>query len=215
MKKLVVVLAVVIILSVGLYFLIKPYLSGLQAYLETQGIWAIPLFLLLQVFFTVIFCFVPGTSMMFVTLGVVLFHDYTPHIQLAIILGGIIIASQGMFVLGRYGGRPLAVKFVGEEDVIKAEGLIKKPAMLPLMYMLPMFPDDALCFVAGVGRMNFWRHLIIVALFRGIGAATIILLGNFNALYYINYVIPPYAILPALILLKLLTSSARRYTMVV
>ena len=46
------------------------------------------------------------------------------------------------------------------------------------MFLFPIFPDDALCMVAGMTKMKFWYFAIIVAIFRTIGIASICFLGS-------------------------------------
>ena len=41
-----------------------------------------------------------------------------------------------------------------------------------------MFPDDALCICAGMTKMKYRYFLIVVAIFRTIGIATICFLGS-------------------------------------
>jgi uncharacterized membrane protein YdjX (TVP38/TMEM64 family) len=48
-----------------------------------------------------------------------------------------------------------------------------------MMFMFPIFPDDALCLVAGMTKMRYWYFAIIVLIFRSIGIVTICLGINF------------------------------------
>lgn len=98
--------------------------------------------------------------MMFALLGNILFNSGTVGGMMAtfaILLIGTTISSQIMFLLGKYGGEKIAIKFVGENEVKKAQQLMetKTKVFLPIMYLLTFFPDDALCFVAGLQKMNF------------------------------------------------------------
>lgn len=178
-RRLVIVTAVLVVLSVVAYFTL-PDIAILQVFFKDKGVWTIPLFIAVQVLVTSLLCFVPGTSFSFVALAVVVFNMYHPVVIFLIAVTGVTLSSKALYFLGRFGGVAVAYKLVGEEDTHKAQRLINKKAkvFLPLMYMLPVFPDDALCMVAGVSRLNVWYHTLIVAVFRGIGVATIVFLGS-------------------------------------
>ena len=178
-RRLVIVTAVLVVLSVVAYFTL-PDIEILQVFFKDKGVWTIPLFIAVQVLVTSLLCFVPGTSFSFVALAVVVFNMYHPVVIFLIAVTGVTLSSKMLYFLGRFGGVAVAYKLVGEEDTHKAQRLINKKAkvFLPLMYMLPVFPDDALCMVAGVSRLNVWYHTLIVAVFRGIGVATIVFLGS-------------------------------------
>ena len=81
-----------------------------------------------------------------------------------------------MDLIGRFGGNKAIVKILGQEDYDEAKGLIQEKGMVyvPVMYLLPIFPDDAICMVSGATKMNFWVHLLEIILCRGIGCATVI-----------------------------------------
>jgi len=46
------------------------------------------------------------------------------------------------------------------------------------MFLFPVFPDDALCLVAGMTKMRYWYFAIIVGICRTIGVATTCFLGS-------------------------------------
>ena len=68
------------------------------------------------------------------------------------------------------------LKLIGENNYLEATNLLKEKGTvyLPFMYLLPIFPDDALCMVAGMIKLKFPLHLIYICLCRGIGIATIV-----------------------------------------
>lgn len=190
--KLSIAFIAIIGLSLGIYFILNAFgltdIGTLQTFFVNGAWWSIPLFIVLQVMVTTLLCFLPATSMTFTALALLVFGSYSPFAIFAIVFSGIILSSQVMFLIGRYGGQKLAIKLVGKEDIEKAQNLMdsKTKVYLPMMYMLAFFPDDALCFVAGMSKMSFWYHLIIVILFRGIGTATVIALGNQTTLGYLQ-----------------------------
>ena len=140
-----------------------------------KGYWRSYLvFLLLQIIFTTLLCFAPGGSMAFILLGVALFGASWETFLLC--FSGVILSSILMDILGRFGGTKVIIKLIGEDDYNKALKILteKGSVYLPVCYILPVFPDDALCMIAGMIKIKFWLHLLYIVLCRGIGVATIV-----------------------------------------
>ncbi len=185
MKKKIIIGAVTIAclagFVVGVYFLLRHFritsVEGIRAIIEKCGVWGWLVFLLLQIAVTSLLCFIPATSMTFIIVSVILFGALRGFIISA---SGVILSSLAMFLIGRLGGEKIAAKIVGEQSLKKAQDLIdfKSKIFLPLMFIFPAFPDDALCMVAGITKMKWWYFLIIVAICRTVGVATICFLGG-------------------------------------
>lgn len=144
--------------------------------------WFVIVWILIQVVVTVLLSFVPGTSMMFILGSVALFKDSWAAWQIFLVsFSGVILSSIMMDLVGRFGGAKLAKKLIGEDDYEKAEQLVETKGMVyvPIMYLLPVFPDDAICMCCGAIKMKFWLHVIYIVLCRGIGCATIVFGLNF------------------------------------
>lgn len=162
----------------------------LREVVADAGAWGWALFLFLQIFVTTILCFVPATSMMFIACSVVLFGAIYGFL---ISLSGVWISSMLMFLIGRFGGEKVAIKLVGKGSLNKAQDLIvvKSKIFLPLMFIFPAFPDDALCMVAGMTKMHWWEFLLITIFCRSVGVATTCFLGssliNWSALSLIDW----------------------------
>ena len=112
--------------------------------------------------------------MAFILVGVALFGASWETFLLC--FAGVIASSFAMDLIGRFGGSKLIIKLIGEEDYLKAEKLIKEKGIsyLPLFYIFPAFPDDCICMIAGMLKVNFLYHSICIILCRGIGVATIV-----------------------------------------
>lgn len=76
---------------------------------------------------------------------------------------GIILGSLIAFYLARAFGKPLVVRFVGQSIFDKYSKVFSGKSCLSLfiLFLLPFFPDDALCFLAGLSNMNFRLFLIL------------------------------------------------------
>ncbi len=81
---------------------------------------------------------------------------------------GIILGSMIAFYLARIFGKPLVIKFVGESIFNKYGKVFQKKSALSLfiLFLLPFFPDDALCFLAGISNINFKLFLILTVIGR-------------------------------------------------
>lgn len=136
--------------------------------------WVYPVFILIQVLITISLCFVPATSATMIGVAVALFGANWKTFLICYI--GVILSSIGMDFVGRVGGEKVVRRILGEEEYENAMQLIREKSYtyLPLMYLLPLFPDDALCFCAGVCKINIFYHYLIILLCRGIGIATIV-----------------------------------------
>lgn len=193
--KLLLCLLVIAIISIGCYFIFKALgvtdINSLRAIIESCGVWGWLVFLILQTIVTTFLCFVPGTSAIFIGVAVALFGSSKAFIICAI---GVFLSSSLMFFLGHFYGERVATKLVGKESLEKAQNLIdvKSKIFLPIMFLFPVFPDDAICLVAGMTKMRYWYFAVIVAIFRSIGIATICFLGSnyfldmFSSLNYIE-----------------------------
>lgn len=78
---------------------------------------------------------------------------------------GMIIGSLIVFLLARKFGIKFVKKICDEETVDKYVGYIhnkKFEKIFIICILLPFFPDDLLCYVAGISKLSFKRFLIIL-----------------------------------------------------
>lgn len=89
---------------------------------------------------------------------------YGPFLGAFISLIGAAIGSIiAIYLSDRY-GRPLVERFVSERHMNQFDELILKTGYLPfiVLFVFPGFPDDALCFIAGLTNLN-WKKLAFIA----------------------------------------------------
>ena len=178
--KILIVLLVVASISIGLYFLLRSFgltdVEVLKGWLQKTGPWAILAYMVLRIVCTIFLSFMPACSMIFDLLSLAAFDYLPPFVIFLICFASVVITSVIMDLIGRFGGNKAIVKILGQEDYDEAKDLIQEKGMVyvPVMYLLPIFPDDAICMVSGATKMNFWVHLLEIVLCRGIGCATII-----------------------------------------
>lgn len=178
--KILIVLLVIASISVGLFFILRAFgltdINLLKEWLKKTGPWAIISYVVLRVVCTIFLSFMPACSMIFDLLSLAVFDYLPPLVIFLICFASVVITSVVMDLIGRFGGNKAIIKILGQKDYDEAKDLIQEKGMVyvPVMYLLPIFPDDAICMVSGATKMNFWVHLLEIILCRGIGCATVI-----------------------------------------
>lgn len=139
------------------------------------GSWlGVAMFILLQIICTTALCFLPGSTMMFIVLGQVIFPN--PTIAFVIVFSGVLVSSTIMYLIGRFGGYKICEWMLGREDCEKATTLLrdKGSVFFPVMMLFPIFPDDALVMISGTLKMRLGWFFPSIIIGRGVGIATII-----------------------------------------
>ncbi len=137
-------------------------IQALRDYIAQFGNMAVVLFILFC-FLQVVVLPVPGSVA--VAAGVALFGPLKCAIFSFI---GIVTGSIAAFAIGRWVGYK-AVKWILGKDTLdkwlkKIKG--KDYLILSIMFLLPMFPDDVLCFVAGLSSMTWGYFIIMIVVTR-------------------------------------------------
>ena len=139
----------------------------LRQYLERAGMW-MPLFYTALQFLQVVILPIP--SVVSTIVGVALFGAFRAMVYSLI---GILLGSYTAFFIGRKLGNKAVVWMIGEESLKKWQRKMKGKDNLFLtsMFLLPLFPDDVLCFVAGLSSMTTSYFLIMILIARTIAIA--------------------------------------------
>ncbi len=138
-----------------------------KKYLEKAGIWMPLLYIVLQ-YLQVVVLPIPG--FVSTVAGVALFG---PFKAMLCSLVGIILGSLTAFIIGRKVGYKAVAWMVGKEDLDKWLKKVKGKDnfILTAMFILPLFPDDMLCFVAGLSSMTWQYFVVMIVVCRAIGIA--------------------------------------------
>ena len=141
--------------------------EGLQSYLEKTGVW-MPIFYVLLQYLQVILLPIP--SLVSTVAGVALFGAFRTMLYSLV---GILLGSITAFFIGRKLGKRAVSWIVGEDTLQKWQKKLKGKDNLALtiMFVLPLFPDDILCFIAGLSSMSSRYFLCMIVCARGIGVA--------------------------------------------
>ncbi len=94
---------------------------------------------------------------------------------------GLALGSWLAFVIARLAGRPLVEKFVNPETIRRYDYVMKHKGMFLafLMFLIPGFPKDILCYILGLGHMGHRDFLIVSTTGRLLGTALLTLEGSF------------------------------------
>ncbi len=152
-----------VLLRTGLYELMRSE-GGIKELLHRSGnrVLAVFIFILLQ-FLQVVILPIPSTVT--VAAGALVFGPLWGSIFSLI---GIVLGSLVAFLIGRYAGFRVVAWLIGKDTLEKWLKKIKgkDKLLLSAMFLLPVFPDDVLCFVAGLSSMSVWLFLAVILLSR-------------------------------------------------
>lgn len=143
------------------------------------GIWGRSFFVLLQ-FLQV--TFIPIPSPFVVIAGSLI---YGPLQASLLSLAGILLGSAVAFAIGRIFGKKIVVFIVGKETEKKWSNFLSNAKYsFVLMMLLPLFPDDVLCMIAGLTDMS-WTFFMVTQIFtRTIGVFTMSYLSGGDIIPY-------------------------------
>ncbi len=142
--------------------------EALREYISQTGS-AAALIYVLFCFLQVILLPVPGSVT--VAVGVAMFGPLKCTMFSFI---GIVLGSVAAFAVGRLVGYKAVCWIVGKESLDKWLKKLKGKdyLILSLMFLLPMFPDDVLCFVAGLSSMTWNYFAVMIVVTRAISVVS-------------------------------------------
>jgi len=93
---------------------------------------------------------------------------------------GLTLGSWLAFVLARFAGRPLVETFVNPETIKRYDYVMKHKGMFLafLMFLIPGFPKDLLCYLLGLGHMRQRDFLIVSTIGRLLGTMLLTMGGT-------------------------------------
>jgi uncharacterized membrane protein YdjX (TVP38/TMEM64 family) len=172
-------LLILIALSVALYqtdsvrfFMDK---KRLVRFIESLGGWGFAGFIFLQVV-QVVAAPIPGEATGF--LGGFL---YGPFLGTLLSTIGLTIGSYVAFSLSRTFGRPLTDRFVDKSTMDRFDYLLhhKGVFLVFLLFLIPGFPKDILCYILGLGHLTTMEFLAIATTGRLFGTLLLTLSGYY------------------------------------
>lgn len=126
--------------------------------------------------------FVPIPSLIITLTGVLIYGPFVASVLCCIaVVGGSILS----FTLGKTFGFKLVAWVVGRDSALKYASVLNKRGkfFLTIAFLLPLFPDDALCLIAGMTTMEYKDFILISSITRPIGVICMCYFGG-------GYIIP-------------------------
>ena len=175
-------LSVIAILAVWYYW--APLLASLRWFSDLEavtasirgyGLWG-PAILFILFILQTFLAFIPGQALMVASGYVYGFSGGIMITWFSLVLGG-----QMAFWLARRYGRPFAEKWISASilDRWDKSAAGQGIGFYVVTLVMPFFPNDAMCYVAGLGNMSNRRFLIANALGRGIASVLTVVVGAF------------------------------------
>ena len=149
--------------------------ARLTRFLESLGMWSFAGFILLQVV-QVIAAPIPGEVSGF--LGGYL---YGPYLGILLNTIGLTLGSVIAFQLSRTFGRPAVDRLVDPKTMERFDFLLhhKGAFLVFLLFLLPGFPKDYLCYILGLGHLSLFTFVVIGATGRLLGTIMLTFGGSF------------------------------------
>lgn len=177
--KPVALVAVLVVLTVAAYqtdfvrfFLDK---ARLARFIDSLGVWGFAGFIFLQVV-QVVMAPIPGEATGF--LGGYL---YGPVLGILLSTIGLTIGSYIAFSLSRAFGRPFTDRFVDKSVMSRFDYLLhhKGVFLVFVLFLIPGFPKDLLCYMLGLGHLSTLEFLAIASVGRLLGTLLLTLSGHY------------------------------------
>ena len=177
-------------------------IERLTEIIRGTGEWGMVVYVLIQILqvtvlpLPAVVCYIPGSQIWGALTATLLAS------------AGVIIGSMIAYAVGRVFGKRAAEWIAGKEAVEKYSSFIgnKGKVIFLLMQILPFFPDDILCIIAGLTAMSFPFFAATIILVRPLIIAMYCYLGTGNIIPFSGWGIPVWiAIFAVCIVLAILS----------
>ncbi|MGN1227029.1 MAG: TVP38/TMEM64 family protein [Christensenellales bacterium] len=120
--------------------------------------------------------FVPINSLILIVPAIMAFGALKAFLLSVLAL---LIGSCIAYYIGKVFGTSVIKFFAGKNNADKLQNLLSKNGkfVLPLMLLIPIFPDELICMLAGIAKLNFWFFLLVSIITRIIDLSCICFIG--------------------------------------
>ena len=161
-------------------------IERLTEIIRNTGKWGMVVYVLVQILQVVILplpavvCYVPGSRI------------WGAGIATLLASVGVVIGSVIAYCIGRFFGKKAVIWIAGKETTDKYINYIgnRGKVIFILMQILPFFPDDILCMIAGLTSMSFPFFLAVMILVRPLIIAAYCYLGSGSIIPFSGWGIP-------------------------
>ena len=162
-------------LALTMHWFSDPY--AVTEAIQQSGFWG-PTILFVLFVLQVFFAFIPGQALM-VASGYI--YGFTGGMLITWI--SLVIGGQAAFWLARHSGRRFAEKWISPAILDRWDKNAGDQGIgfFAITLVLPLFPNDAMCYVAGLGKITSRRFLIANILGRGLASFITVLIGAYGS----------------------------------
>ncbi len=106
---------------------------------------------------------------------------YGPLLGVILSTIGLTLGSYVAFILAKILGKPFVERFIDDNTFRRFDYLLhhKGVFLVFLLFLIPGFPKDILCYILGLGRLTVMEFLIIGGTGRLLGTVLLTLGGDF------------------------------------
>ncbi len=154
------------VVTVALWPYVSEFLSSpekLQSFVSENGVFAVPLYLLLQVL-QVVVALIPGEAL---EIGAGAAFGWFWGLILAEI--GVSLGTIVIFLVSRKLGRRFVDALVGEKKLKifdKLNGHPRRDSVIFLVFLIPGLPKDLLTYAAAFFDISMWKFIVMTAIAR-------------------------------------------------
>ena len=164
--------------------------------INSSGAFGKIVYVLLQVLQVVL---LPLPAVIFYVPGAMIWGPLTATVLAS---AGVLMGCIISFFAGRIFGKKVAIWIVGKEQTEKYCEMLGKNGKFPfvIMQILPFFPDDILCIIAGISNMSFTFFIVSMAIIRPIIIAIYCFFGSGVIIPFSGWGIPVWIAIFAVII---------------
>ena len=175
--KLFLVIIIFAAISTAIYFILKSFgitnISTLQSLILQSGKFAPVVYSIILTIVLISLCFIPLLNAALTLLGIALLGSKVAFISNII---AIFFSTSILFFIGDM----FAKKIIGEKDFNETQNLLdlKSKLWLPVLFIIPIVPDEAICLVAGMTKIKYWYLLLVSLVYHTIEIGFLCFLGS-------------------------------------
>ena len=182
--------------SAILFLILKAFdlanIETLKNIISKSGKYGIIVYTVILVIALVAFCFVPLLNTAMAVLGIALFGSKIAFITNII---AIFFSTTILFFIGDKLGEKFASKLVGQKNLEETQNRIhhKSKFWLPILFITPAIPDEAICLVAGMTKMKYWYVTLVSVIYHAVEIGIFCFIGsgiiNWSTLSILDWIV--------------------------
>lgn len=169
--KLLIVVLTFAICSTCIYLILKAFnltdISIIKELINSSGQFSYIVYTIVLIIVLVVLCFIPLLNTALVIIGIALFG---PKIAFISNMISIFFSTSILFFIGDVLGEKFARKLIGKKTLEETQNSIdlRSKFWLPILFITPGIPDEAICLVAGMTKMKYWYLLLVSLIYHSL-----------------------------------------------